>query len=187
VVALKEFELKLTSELLKDSRRSDRQLAKALGVSQPTVTRLRNRLEKEGVIKEYTMIPDFSKIGFNLMAIIMFKLKANSPEEFQEQRKAARELDRKEHRPYLAIMEGMGLGKNLAFISFHKDYGDYAAYLRDVKDTASSKMKAYINAEGIEGFLIDLNYQSHYQPITFSKMVAHLQGNQNKRVATIDQ
>jgi DNA-binding Lrp family transcriptional regulator len=125
---------------------------------------------REGVIKEYTMIPDFCKLGFNLMAIITFKLKANSPKEFQEQRKAARELDSKERRPFLFVMSGIGLGKDLVVISFHKDYGDYAAYMKGVKEAASSRMRAYMNAEGIEGFLIDLTYQNHYQPITFSKI-----------------
>ena len=36
---LKDVELKLFSELMKNSRRSDRELAKVIGVSQPTVTR----------------------------------------------------------------------------------------------------------------------------------------------------
>jgi hypothetical protein len=72
-------------------------------------------------------------------------------------------------------MDGIGLGKELVVISFHKDYGDYAAYMRDVKEAASSKMKAYVNMEDIEGFLIDLNYKDHYQPLTFSRVAAHLQ------------
>ena len=42
---LKDVELRLISELIKDSRRSDRELAKAIGVSQPTVSRVRVRLE----------------------------------------------------------------------------------------------------------------------------------------------
>jgi DNA-binding Lrp family transcriptional regulator len=36
---MKDIELKLISELMLDSRRSDRELAKVLGVSQPTVSR----------------------------------------------------------------------------------------------------------------------------------------------------
>ena len=43
---MKDFELKLISELMKNSRRSDRELAKILQVSQPTVTRVRTKLEK---------------------------------------------------------------------------------------------------------------------------------------------
>jgi DNA-binding Lrp family transcriptional regulator len=172
---LKDVELKLVSELMKNSRRSDRELAKALGISQPTVSRTISRLEKEGIIREYTMIPDFCRLGFNLMAVIMFKLKSISPEEIQELHRAAHELDNRERRPYLLVMDGIGLGKELVVISFHKDYGDYAAYMRDVKEAASSKMKAYVNMEDIEGFLIDLSYKDHYQPLTFSRVAAHLQ------------
>jgi Trp operon repressor len=39
VVSVKEIELRLVAELLKDSHRSDRELAEALGVSQPTIAR----------------------------------------------------------------------------------------------------------------------------------------------------
>jgi len=44
---MKETELKLVSELMKNSRRSDRELARAMGVSQPTVSRMIRKLEKE--------------------------------------------------------------------------------------------------------------------------------------------
>ncbi len=81
---MKDIELKLLSELMKNSRRSDRELAKTIGISQPTVTRVRQKLEKEGVIKEYTTVPDFSKLGFGIMAVMMFKLKALSAEELGE-------------------------------------------------------------------------------------------------------
>jgi DNA-binding Lrp family transcriptional regulator len=44
---LKDVDLKILSELMKNSKASDRQLAKKIGVSQPTVTRRRARLERE--------------------------------------------------------------------------------------------------------------------------------------------
>jgi Lrp/AsnC family leucine-responsive transcriptional regulator len=66
---LKEIELRLVSELMRNSRRSDRALAKALGVSQPTISRMINKLEKTGVIREYTTIPDFGKLGYEIMGI----------------------------------------------------------------------------------------------------------------------
>ena len=88
--ALKDVELKLISELMKNSRRSDRELAKVLGVSQPTVTRIRTRLEKEGHIKEYTMIPDFSQLGYQMMGVTLLKLRELEREEGEmRQRKAA--------------------------------------------------------------------------------------------------
>jgi DNA-binding Lrp family transcriptional regulator len=53
---VKDIELRLIAELMKNSRRSDRELTKIIGVSQPTVSRTIKRLDKEGYIKEYTAI-----------------------------------------------------------------------------------------------------------------------------------
>ena len=177
---MKDVELRLISELMKNSRRSDRELAKALGVSQPTVSRLISRLQREGVIRDYTMVPDFCKLGFNLMAIIMFKLKPISPVEIKELQGAAHELDSQRHHPYLLVMDGIGLGKELVAISFHRDYGDYDNYIRAVRESASFR-KAYVNTKDIEGFLIDLNYKEHYQPITFSRLATHLQVKEDEK------
>ena len=44
---LKDVELRLVSELMKNSRRSDRELGKAIHVSQPTVSRTIKKLEKK--------------------------------------------------------------------------------------------------------------------------------------------
>ena len=60
-------------ELINNSNRSDHELAETIGVSQPTVTRLRNQLEKEGTIQEYTIIPNLTKMGYSIMAIFCIK------------------------------------------------------------------------------------------------------------------
>jgi DNA-binding Lrp family transcriptional regulator len=74
-ILLKDVELKLVAELTKNSRRSDRELAKRLHVSQPTVTRIRNKLEKEGIIREFTIIPDFVRLGYEIASITFAKMK----------------------------------------------------------------------------------------------------------------
>ncbi len=56
-----ENKLRLLFALIKGTRRSDRELARALGTSQPTITRKRTKLEKEGFIKEYTVIQTLEK------------------------------------------------------------------------------------------------------------------------------
>ena len=66
-VKLSDVEVGVVAELMRNSRRSDREIAKAVGVSQPTVSRTIAKLEKKGVIKEYTMIPDFTKLGYNIL------------------------------------------------------------------------------------------------------------------------
>jgi len=69
---LRKIELQLMSELLKNCRRSDRDLAKSIGTSQPTITRRRAKLEKERLIDSYTAIPNFAKLGFEIMAFSFY-------------------------------------------------------------------------------------------------------------------
>jgi len=69
---VKDIEFRLVSELVKNSRRSDRELAKALGVSQPTVSRIRVRLEKQGLI-DYSAIPNMAQLGFEIIAVTLGK------------------------------------------------------------------------------------------------------------------
>lgn len=60
--------LDLLYEIMKYSRRSDRELAKTIKVSQPTITRIRKVLEDNGYIREYTVMPALEKLGFEILA-----------------------------------------------------------------------------------------------------------------------
>ncbi|MFA5869747.1 MAG: winged helix-turn-helix transcriptional regulator, partial [Candidatus Bathyarchaeia archaeon] len=63
---LDEIDRKLLQELLKDSKRSQRELAKAIGVSTATVINHITRLESAGVIKDYTIMVDWERLGYEL-------------------------------------------------------------------------------------------------------------------------
>lgn len=65
---LKPVDYRIVSELMKNARMSDRQLAKMLGISQPTVSRKRVFLEKD-LIEGYTAIPKREKLGYEIFAI----------------------------------------------------------------------------------------------------------------------
>jgi DNA-binding Lrp family transcriptional regulator len=67
--ALDEIDRKLLAEILKDSKRSYRDLAKAIGVSAATVINHIQRLESAGVIKDYTVMLDFERLGFELTVV----------------------------------------------------------------------------------------------------------------------
>lgn len=123
---MREIEWKLLSELMKNSRRSDRDLAKAIGSSQPTVTRRRTKLEKEGYIKEYSMMPDFPKLGYEIMAITCLKLNETKIMEMKE--KAAEYFMT---RPNVILASGgaQGMGKNGVMISLHKSYSDFSNFI----------------------------------------------------------
>jgi len=72
MMKLKPSDKKILFELMKNARRSDRKLAKILGVSQPTVSRRRVFLERE-LIDGYTAIPKWKKIGYEILAITLIK------------------------------------------------------------------------------------------------------------------
>ena len=67
--ALDEVDRKLLRELLIDSKRSYRALARSIGVSTATVINRVQRLESSGVIKGYTIIIDHERLGFELTVV----------------------------------------------------------------------------------------------------------------------
>jgi DNA-binding Lrp family transcriptional regulator len=67
--ALDDIDRKVLGEILKDSKRSYRDLAKAIGVSTATVINHVQRLESAGVIKDYTVRLDHERLGYELTVI----------------------------------------------------------------------------------------------------------------------
>jgi DNA-binding Lrp family transcriptional regulator len=134
---LKPIDYKLLFELMKDSHRSDRQLAKALGVSQPTVTRRRAILE-ENYIEGYTIIPKFGKIGFAIAAFTFLKskLKQKTGQEKDEALKKLNEWYMKQPN-VLLVQDGRGMGWDAICISVHKSFSDFAEFIR-VQDSELS-------------------------------------------------
>ena len=129
--------MSLLLELLKDSKRSDRELAKVLGVSQPTVSRMRWRLEEEGVIKEFTVIPDFVRMGYEIMAISSFRsIRAKGITE-----RAVKWIMAKPNIIFASEAEGMG--KNGVIISLHKNYTDFSKFLRDFRLEGGDDLQDY--------------------------------------------
>jgi len=130
---MKEIDYKILSELMKNSKTSDRKLAKKLGVSQPTVTRRRARLEKV-MIDGYTVISDWEKIGYKLLSIILIKSKPvfSAKEKYIAIRKRGVEWLMKQ--PNI-IMGGAceGMGVNSFIISVHRNYGEYDEFIHEVR------------------------------------------------------
>jgi DNA-binding Lrp family transcriptional regulator len=118
----KKLPQQLLRELLKNSKRSDRELAKILGVSQPTITRTRQKLEKNGIIEGYTVIPNFKKMGFEIMAINFVKIRPKilSPDITERARKF---IARFPNTIFASAGEGMGMTG--VSISFYKNFTEY--------------------------------------------------------------
>ncbi|MFP3232124.1 MAG: Lrp/AsnC family transcriptional regulator [Sulfolobaceae archaeon] len=76
---------KLLIELLKDSRVSLRKLAEEMNVSPATLHNRLFRLVQEGVIKGFTALIDYSKLGYTLTGIIMAKVDGKHLVEFERE------------------------------------------------------------------------------------------------------
>jgi DNA-binding Lrp family transcriptional regulator len=166
---LKDVELRLISELMRNSRGSDRELARAIGASQKTVTRIRSRLEKEGYLLEYTAIPNFSRIGYHLCALTFFKWNKNlSPKEVEEARTKTLENSPSVPSNIVLIERGIGLNYDSMMMSFHKDYSSYDELMKRVKTNP------YLGDLQMESFIVDLDDSIQYRYLTFSILGKHL-------------
>ncbi|MEM3066194.1 MAG: Lrp/AsnC family transcriptional regulator [Nitrososphaerota archaeon] len=71
--------------MVKDGRASYRSIAKKLGISVATVASRVTALEKEGVIKGYTTLVDYEKLGYEITAIIELTISKGKLIEVQRQ------------------------------------------------------------------------------------------------------
>lgn len=108
---------------------SDRGIAKKIGVSQPTVTRRRTKLEKE-LIETYTLIPDFLELGYQILAFTFVKLKSYPSIEHAEEIVQRAKVWADKHPNVIFAADGEGLGKDVVMVSFHKNYSLYTEFMR---------------------------------------------------------
>ena len=120
--------VKLLKELIRNSRRSDRELAKTLKVSQPTVTR--NRKLAESYVRSYTIVPEFQKIGYEIFAITFAKAKTYDKKEIETKLEAQKKWVMQHPNVFFAS-DGEGLGKDAVILSLHKNYSKYADFMRE--------------------------------------------------------
>lgn len=171
---MKGIELKLIAELMRNSHRSDRELAEVLGVSQPTITRARSRLEKEGYLREYTVVPDFVKLGFQLASFILVKMKEGlSAEELEKARKISLK-DMAESAPdeIVLFLRGIGGDYSGVLVSFQKNYSDYAKLIGRLKEYS------FVDSSATLSFIVDLNERPQYRYFTFSTLAKYLLAQQ---------
>ena len=174
VLVMKEIKLRLLSELLRNSKTSDRELAVKLGVSQPTVSRIRAKLEKDGYIKQYTLIPDFSKLGFEIMAVTLVKLKKELTESETVKILSFAEKFLKENPfAYMMAADGNGLGYGYVVISLHENYTDFVRFVKATKEVPFAELGAF------DSFMMSLSAR-HYQPLTFSIIADYLLATKEK-------
>ena len=121
---MKNREKELLFQLLRNSKLSDREIAKKLNTSQSTITRTRHKLENK-YIKSYTVVPDLSKLGITLIAFTFGKCSVPTKEWMESIEDF---IEKQPNVVFVGIGEGMGMTGNM--ISFHKDFSDYTEFMR---------------------------------------------------------
>jgi len=165
---MRDIDLKMLCELMKNSRRSDRELARAIGSSQPTVTRARARVEREGYIREYTVIPNFGKLGYKIMALTFVNTELGSTiEEIEKTREFIRERIRNTPLDLIMVERGKGMKYDGVIISLHKTYESFNK-LRD-----RLKQYPFIQSD-LDSLLISIKDENRYLPLTLRILADHM-------------
>ncbi len=150
---MKKRMLKLLFELMKNAKRSDREIAKIIGVSQPTITRMRQRLEKTAIV-DYTVIPDWTELGFEIMAMTLVKAKG-SPEATTKAKKWVMD------NPNVVFAAGgEGMGMDYALLSLHNNYSHYSSFIENLKTELAT------NLQDLQSFLMTTGQERTLKPLS---------------------
>jgi DNA-binding Lrp family transcriptional regulator len=170
---MRDVQKRLLFEMMSNSRRSDRELARVMDTSQPTVTRVRRWLEENGFIMEYTLIPDFTKIGFEIVAFTFIKMLMAVSGNMRDQilRMVNDFLDR--HPNVVTSLHGEGMGCDGILVSYHKNFSDFASFVRDLRAET-------IGVEVVGSFLASLEEREKVRPLTFKHLKEYIDENTGK-------
>jgi DNA-binding Lrp family transcriptional regulator len=155
------LDIKILFQLVKDSRQSDRQIAKVLNVSQPTVTRRRTILEKQGFL-EYSAIPNLKKLGFEILA---FTFGRWNFQEYPGTRVEQMKQFIAQNPNMIFISTGTGSGYDRIGVSVHRDYADYSRTIQNFK-TGWGKY-----FETLSSFIVSIQTDKILQNLSFKYLV----------------
>jgi len=151
--------IRLLFELIKNSKRSDRDLAKILGISQPTVTRLRKTLEKEA-ISQYTVIPNLSYMGFDIVAFILARSKELVHPLWDKGKKWS-----KEQPNVVFVTTGQGIEADALMVSVHKDYADFVRFYHIFRRDWGEFLQDF------KVFLVSISGSVRMKPFNFNYLI----------------
>ena len=159
----KSKESSLVKELLRDSSRSDRELAKILGVSQPTVSRTKKSLINEGILYALIAFPDFCKMGYELMAVTFVKIKAVlAPLDVRKRNfeKVSEWMENEKNVIFCGPCKGIDC--HSFFISVHKNYADFDDFM--TKHNTELGFELLLD---LDSLLINLDEEQQLKPFSF--------------------
>ena len=156
----------LLHELVKDCSRSDRDLAKILKVSQPTVSRMRKKIVKEKMILGYSAIPNFYSMGYKLMVLTLVNTKhifASEKTRIKGFKKVQKWMMSKSNVVFCDFCRGMGM--NGMMLSFHKSYEDFDNFMIEHNRDLGSIMN------DVQNVIVNLGNHQIVKPFHFSYLL----------------
>jgi DNA-binding Lrp family transcriptional regulator len=169
MLKLHEIDLRIISELTKNAKTSDRTLARTLGVSQPTITRRRARLEREGFLS-YKTVPNFWKLGAEIVAFTLIVFKRLVHEHDHEKEDCDHRLMTfLSKQPNIVFASsGQGLGMTRIIASVHKDYSDYVKFISLINEQWGTCL------ERDSSFIVSLNSDQIQKQFSFEHVIDYL-------------
>jgi DNA-binding Lrp family transcriptional regulator len=159
---LKDLDLQIISELMKNAKISDREVAKKLGVSQPSVSRRRARLEREKLIA-YNVTPNFEEFGYDLLAFTFVHLDFNfSSGVFGDEAAELMSKAIRKHPNVIFASSGRGLGYEAILLSVHKHFGGYQEFKNSLRADLGKQ------ARDIRSFAISMKGDNTFRPLSFA-------------------
>ncbi|MEM5766567.1 MAG: helix-turn-helix domain-containing protein [Candidatus Aenigmatarchaeota archaeon] len=127
---LKKREKEVFIRLLENARMPDKHIAKLLNTTQPTITRIRQKLEKTGYIKNYKPVIDFQKLGISLIVLTLFRITEFSKTD--EIKKKVLPTLVKMPEVFL-VAQGEGMGKTSVIGTIHKDFPSFEDWIINLR------------------------------------------------------
>ncbi len=81
---LTEHDKDVLRKIIEHSKIPDSKIAEDMGISPQAVFKIRNKLEELGIIKGYTPIIDFKKIGIQVLALLIIRIKPEAWSRYQD-------------------------------------------------------------------------------------------------------
>jgi len=138
-------------ELIKDPKRSDREIARSLGLWPSTITRHRKKLEGDYIL-QYTALPDLTRIGYEILAFLLVKRPKASEIPYETWREKVREW--LHDFPQVVFAATIGGEWDALIVSLHRDYTSYSVYEKEMQELMG------ISSDNIKAVLAGLKYKS---------------------------
>lgn len=143
---LADIDYQILRELIRNSKITDRKIAKLLGVSQPTITRRRDQLEKEQLIA-YTGVPNLKKLGFEILAFHFLLWKREEYQTLVQKTTFNQRIQTfiASHPCFVFVSSGQGMGMSRVGITIHKTYSDFTQFREAVETEWGTNLAQYKN------------------------------------------